>query len=76
MLTAATTVANIRATIAIKQITVRDLSASTGIQYDALRRRLSGKGRLTLDELLHIAAALDVPPASLMSGEHLVARAA
>lgn len=42
-----------------KDITIYKLSKSTGISYELLRRTLNGTRKLTADELIKIAAALD-----------------
>ncbi len=44
----------------------RWLSDTTGIAYSTLRRKLRGDVDLSVTDLARIAAALDVPPASLL----------
>ena len=56
----------IRAMLARRNQTYKDLAADLGWDYYRLWRKMSGRSPLTLDELDEIAAALRVTPVTLM----------
>lgn len=60
--------ATIRAELARRRISHSDLAAAVGLSSPSLSRRLTGKYSWSLDELLKIAAFLDVEPAALLPG--------
>ena len=51
---------NLKAEMARKNLTVADLSESTGIRYQTLAGKLRGDSVLTVDEALKIKSALGV----------------
>jgi DNA-binding Xre family transcriptional regulator len=60
--------ANVRAELARRRITGRQMSASTGIKVTTMARRLN-VGDFKLDELARIAKALDMPLVDLLPVE-------
>ena len=56
----------LREAIADKQITLTELSNSSGIPRSTLTRKVRGEGDLTITELVRLAIALDVPAAGLL----------
>lgn len=57
---------NILAQMGRKRVSQRALARQLGISPTAMHRRLRGETRLRTDELLQIAALLDVDPAALV----------
>lgn len=62
----AATAAEVRAELARRQRSANWLSDVTHIPHPTLRRRLSGDGNMTVDELAKIARALDMPMAAFI----------
>ena len=56
----------LREVVADKQITLTELSTSSGIPRSTLTRKIRGEGDLTITELVRLAVALDVPAADLL----------
>lgn len=54
---------NLKAEMARKGVTVKELAELTGIRYNTLAAKLSGRSRLALDEAVQIkkALVLDAP---------------
>lgn len=63
----AAAVLEIRALLARKQMTVAALAAAAGIPRSTLHNKLSGRGQLTVADLVQLAIALDVPAADLFA---------
>lgn len=60
--------AEIRAELAKRKMSMRDLSEKTGLSYDTVIRKISNESRLLdVAELFLIAGALDVSPAGLVA---------
>jgi transcriptional regulator with XRE-family HTH domain len=57
----------LRDVIARKQVKLADLSAASGIPRSSLHKKLCGSSNLTVDELVKLAIALDVPAADLIT---------
>lgn len=58
--------AEIRANMARAGLTQADLADLAHISPQALSRKLNGKTHITVDELLALAAALDLAPSALL----------
>ena len=61
--------ANIRAEMARRGVTQKALSEALGINQSGVSERLNGNVPLRVDELLQIAALLDVPVSTLAPSE-------
>ncbi len=59
--------AEIRAEMARRGWSVKDLAEQTGIKYVTLTRRLNGDGRLTIAELGPIATSLGLSVSTLVA---------
>lgn len=66
------TAANIRGELARQRVSARELARRLDVPPMWVHRRLTGQAPLTVDDLLRIAAELDVPAASLL-GEQVAA---
>lgn len=60
-------VASIKAELARRGKTQRDVAGKLGISEAAVSERFNGKTRITVDELYAIAELLDMPAAALMA---------
>ena len=63
----AAAVGEIRRILARDGIRIATLAAATGIPRSTLHNKLSGRGQLTVADLVRIAIALDVPAAELFA---------
>lgn len=61
--------AEVRAEMARKQVTKKELSVQTGMSLSTLQRRLYGTYPFTVEELLRVATALDAPISQFFKGE-------
>jgi transcriptional regulator with XRE-family HTH domain len=61
----------IKQAVAVRGITLRELSASTAIPYSTLLGYLGGKHEMPIHALLSIAATLRVPTDWLLFGPHM-----
>lgn len=59
--------AEIRAEMARRGWSIRELSRRTGISHPTLHRRIRNDGNLTFPELSLIAAAFDLPASALVA---------
>lgn len=58
--------AEVRASASRQKVQHKELAVSSGIAYGTLARKLSGRSAFTADELVRIATALNVQPATLL----------
>lgn len=58
---------NIRAEVARRKLSQVKLAEQVGIRQQALSRRLNGTTPFRIDELVRIAAVLDIPLAELVA---------
>lgn len=63
------TAANVRAEMARKRVSQRDMARHLGCSHTTMQRRLSGEVALDIDELGAIAAALDIPLSALLPSD-------
>ena len=67
--------ANVRAEMARRNVSQTTLAAALGITQAGISKRIRGQVPFTIDQLVKIAAALDVPLATLTEGVDLKASA-
>lgn len=58
--------AEVRAELARRRLTTRELAVGAGIALTTLRRRLAGESAFTLDELAAIAGCFGIPLMTLL----------
>ena len=64
----ATTGANVRAEMARRGVSQTALAQTVGLSQTAISKRLRGATPFDVNELIAVAAALDVPLSALLSG--------
>lgn len=56
-----------------KRVSIRDLETATGIHRSAISRRLNTPCPFTVDQIVAIARALEVPPSTLLPADETAA---